>query len=108
MVKHSRTATKGQALADFIAEFTGVEEDSKSPKQPQGQTPQKVTNPPEENNQAHVDPALPIWILHVDSSSDSTGSRAGLILTSPDQMGINYTLCFNFKAYNNEAEYEPS
>lgn len=46
------------------------------------------------------------WELHVDGASNSGGSGAGLVLVSPDQYKTNQALCFNFKASNNEAEYE--
>ena len=56
-----KTAIKGQVLADFVMEFTsGV---------------------PDENAQTMTD--LPIWKLSVDGASNTQGSGAGLILTSP-------------------------
>ena len=35
-----------------------------------------------------------------------TGKRAGLILTSPEGIDVEYALRFGFHASNNEAEYE--
>ena len=51
-------------------------------------------------------PDLPIWRLFVDGAANAQGSGAGLILTSPDEIDVEYTLRFDFQASNNEAEYE--
>ena len=51
-------------------------------------------------------PDLPIWRLSVDGAPNSQGSGAGLILTSPDEIDVEYALRFGFQASNNEAEYE--
>ena len=79
-----KTAIKGQVLADFGMEFTSAE--------------------PAENTQAPTD--LPIWKLSVDGATNAQGSGAGLILTSPEGIDIEYALRFGFQASNNEAEYE--
>ena len=42
----------------------------------------------------------------MDGASNAQGSGAGLILTSPEGIYIEYTLRFGFHASNNEAEYE--
>ena len=78
-----RTAIKGQALADFIAEFTF---------------------PSEEDRDGQNEP--PKWKLFVDGSSNENGSGAGLMLVSPENHRISSALRFAFKASNNEAEYE--
>ena len=49
---------------------------------------------------------LPIWKLSVDGASNAQRSGAGLILTSPEGIDIEYALRFGFQASNNEAEYE--
>ena len=49
---------------------------------------------------------LPIWRLSVDGAANAQGSGAGLILTSPNGIDIEYALRFGFQASNNEAEYE--
>ena len=59
---------------------------------------------PTENTQAPTD--LPIWKLSVDGAINAQGSGAGLILTSPEGINIEYALRFGFQASNNEAEYE--
>ena len=49
---------------------------------------------------------LPIWRLSVDGVANAHRSGAGLILTSPDGIDVEYALRFRFQASNNEAEYE--
>ncbi|KAL5571307.1 hypothetical protein UlMin_020904 [Ulmus minor] len=80
-----RTAIKGQALADFIAEFTYTPEMS-----------EKITTQTQ-NSQ---------WKLYVDGSSTETSSGAGIILVSPDGVKLSCAIRFKFKATNNQAEYE--
>ncbi|XP_027158219.1 uncharacterized protein LOC113759836 [Coffea eugenioides] len=83
-----RTAIKAQALADFLAELT-FDEANKS-------TSAKTS--------ATAEPQR--WILHVDGSSNSEGSGAGLLLEDPQGEVCSYALRFDFAASNNEAEYE--
>ena len=80
----SKTAIKGQILADFVMEFTLTE----------------LT----EATQLTSD--LPIWRLSIDGVTNAPGSGAGLILTSSDRIDIEYALRFGFRDSNNEAEYE--
>ena len=84
IIYKTKTAIQGQVLADFIMEFTSIES-------------AKI---------AQTMPDLPIWKLSVDGAANSQGSRAGLILTSPKGIDIEYALRFGFQASNNEAEYE--
>ncbi|XP_052193952.1 uncharacterized protein LOC127802277 [Diospyros lotus] len=77
-----RTAIKGQALADFIAEFTG---------------PAQVGEEASEG---------PSWELYVDGSSNDQGTGAGVLLISPEGHRILCALRFGFPATNNEAKYE--
>ena len=79
-----KTAIKGQVLVDFVVEFTSAE--------------------PAENAQTPTD--LPTWKLFVDGATNGQGSGAGLILTSPEGIDIEYALRFGFRASNNEAKYE--
>ena len=51
-------------------------------------------------------PDHPIWRLFVDGAANAQGSGAGLILTSPNEIDVEYALRFGFQASNNEAEYE--
>ena len=79
-----KTAIKGQILADFVMEFTSAEL----------------------AKDTQTTPDLPIWKLSVDGATNAQGSGAGLILTSPEGIDIEYALRFGFRASNNEAEYE--
>ena len=79
-----KTKIKGQVLADFVMEFTSAE--------------------PVKNTQTVTD--LSIWKLSVDGAAYVQGSGAGLILTSPEGIDIEYALRFGFHTSNNEAEYE--
>ena len=80
----SKTAIKGQILDNFVMEFTPAE---------LAEATQLTSN-------------LPIWRLSVDGAANAQGSGAGMILTSPDGIDIEYALRFGFQASNNEAEYE--
>ncbi|KAH9687911.1 Ribonuclease H [Citrus sinensis] len=79
-----RTSVRGQAVADFIADFTEVE------------TPHSEVL--EEQSEQ--------WTLYVDGASNSKGSGGGLIVITPDKTEIGCALRFEFDATNNEAEYE--
>ena len=67
-------------------------------------TPSNTSTKPIKTTQ--LAPDLPIWRLSVDGAANSQGSGAGLILTSPDGIDVEYALRFGFRASNNEAEYE--
>ncbi|XP_025662052.1 uncharacterized protein [Arachis hypogaea] len=73
-----RGSVKSQYLADFLAEFTGP-------------------SPKTQNTQ---------WLLFVDGASNLQGSGAGILLENPEELVIEYSLRFSFKASNNQAEYE--
>ena len=49
---------------------------------------------------------LPFWRFSVDGATNAQGHGAGLILTSPNGIDVEYALIFLFQASNNEAEYE--
>ncbi|RDX88927.1 Retrovirus-related Pol polyprotein from transposon 17.6, partial [Mucuna pruriens] len=72
-----RGQIKAQALADFITKLTP------------------------EHEQVEGD-----WYLSMDGSSNQTRSGAGVILEGPDDILIEQSLHFDFKASNNQAEYE--
>ncbi|KAL0445278.1 UNVERIFIED_CONTAM: hypothetical protein Slati_2250500 [Sesamum latifolium] len=75
-----RTTIKAQALADFISEMAGMSmEDT---------------------------PSDQVWLLHVDGSSTTQGSGAGVVITSPQGEDLEFAVKFGFKASNNETEYE--
>ena len=46
------------------------------------------------------------WVLYVNGSSNKQGSGAGIILTTPEGIQLEYALRFRIPASNNEAEYE--
>ncbi|XP_022886722.1 uncharacterized protein LOC111402573 [Olea europaea var. sylvestris] len=79
-----RHAIKGQALADFMVEFT------KAPEM-----------------EALMEPAEPpAWKLFVDGSSGEAGAGARIVLESPEGHLLNCAVRFSFGASNNAAEYE--
>ena len=80
-----QTAIKGQALADFIAEFNYTLEMS-----------EKLMTQTQDSQ----------WKLYVDGSSTETSYGAGIILVSPDGVKLSCAVRFKFKVTNNQAEYE--
>ena len=78
-----RISIKGQALADFIVECSGITEED----DPAG-------------------PAAPLWKVFVDGASKENGAGAGIILVSQQGHHLQNALHFQFKASNNEAEHE--
>ena len=42
----------------------------------------------------------------MDGASNARGAGAGVLLTNPDREKLRYAFRFEFKASNNEAEYE--
>ncbi|XP_013739459.2 uncharacterized protein LOC106442303 [Brassica napus] len=46
------------------------------------------------------------WILHIDGSSNVRGAGVGIVLTSPTGDTASRAVRCNFKATNNESEYE--
>lgn len=86
-----RTAIKGQALADFLVEMSGNTEVAQGDPKP---------------NFSLADQALKEWKFFVDGASNEDGSGAGVLLVDPEGQEWAYALRFNFKATNNEAEYE--
>nr|XP_023875548.1 uncharacterized protein LOC111988025 [Quercus suber] len=78
---HPRTAIKAQALADFIAEFTALDEDS-------------LTNEAKK------------WTIQTDGSSAQKRGGVGVVIITPDGEMLKYEVQLKFSATNNEAEYE--
>ncbi|RDY14220.1 pol, partial [Mucuna pruriens] len=74
----SRGKVRAQALADFLVEMTPAAE-----MDGEGE-----------------------WFLSVDGSSNRTGSGAGIILEGPTGALLEQSLHFEFRASNNQAEYE--
>ncbi|KAL0433286.1 UNVERIFIED_CONTAM: Ribonuclease HI [Sesamum latifolium] len=75
-----RTTIKAQALADFVSEIAEMSVKDISQDQ--------------------------VWFLHVDGSSTTQGSGAGIVITTPQGEDLEFAIKFGFKASNNEAEYE--
>ena len=73
-----RPVLKGQALTDFIAEFS-----------------HKPDERPEEGSSPSM-PQVPKWVLYVNGASNDGGSRVGLILISPEGHRIHCALRFGF------------
>ena len=87
-----RTAIKGQALANFLVEFTYPED-----------MDEEVTPP---DLPLDLQLAILTSVVYIDGSSNKQGSRAGIILTTPEGIQLEYTLRFRFQVSNNEAEYK--
>ncbi|XP_077237305.1 uncharacterized protein LOC143878978 [Tasmannia lanceolata] len=89
-----RPAIKSQVLEDFVTECTmpveGHEDQDVSTEKPAPQPP------------ASGHP----WMLYVDGSANAGGSGAGLVISELDNLLVEYALKLDFKASNNEAEYE--
>ena len=82
-----KSAHKGQAAADFVAEFT----------EPREEVCRMMMK--EQGKKYH-------WKLHVDGSSNTHGSGAGIVILTPEGDAIECAMRFDFKATNNQAEYE--
>ncbi|XP_010496968.1 PREDICTED: uncharacterized protein LOC104773993 [Camelina sativa] len=84
------TAIKSQALADFVAEFA----------------PSMVREVIEEVKTLLDGTRNGEWKLYVDGSSNIRGTGLGLVLMSPTGDTASRAVRCNFRATNNEAEYE--
>jgi ribonuclease HI len=76
-----RNAIKGQALADFLVEFTNM------PETEEAKTERK-------------------WVIYVDGSSTKNNGEAKILLITPDGEELSSSLKLEFRTTNNEAEYE--
>ncbi|XP_034199529.1 uncharacterized protein LOC117614741 [Prunus dulcis] len=94
-----RPAEKGQAVADFISELTPATV------QPASEATTETILPYQTGAEC-LDTSTPVWCLHVDGSANQQGCGAGLVLTTPDGLKIEYALRFDFRTSNNEVEYE--
>uniref|UniRef100_A0A803N6C4 RNase H type-1 domain-containing protein n=1 Tax=Chenopodium quinoa TaxID=63459 RepID=A0A803N6C4_CHEQI len=86
----SRTAIKSQALTDFVADFSPTLEE-------EAQKEVLALQEPKAGQK---------WILHTDGAANIRGVGLGVVLTSPHGDKIAQAIRCNFKATNNEAEYE--
>ncbi|XP_010677960.1 uncharacterized protein LOC104893543 [Beta vulgaris subsp. vulgaris] len=83
-------AIKSQALADFVADFI----------------PRLKAIAQTEVSMFEVNTTNSKWILHVDGSSNFRGAGLGVLIKSPQGDIIARAISCDFKATNNEAEYE--
>jgi hypothetical protein len=75
-----RNAIKGQVLADFVAEFTGIIEEA----------PLKVD----------------LWIIHIDGLATRQNGGARVVINAPNGKNLHNSWRLEFWVTNNEAEYE--
>ena len=76
-----RHAIKAQTLANFIAEFIPIHNDSEVVEDKK-------------------------WIIHVDGSSTQHAGRIGVVLQSPEGDKLTYKVRLQYQATNNEVKYE--
>lgn len=88
---HPWGAIKGQVIANFIAKYTHM---------PEGETWAQEEQP------GKAKATQVTWILYVDGSSTSKSVGEGVILITPERTKLECAIKFEFKATNNEAEYE--
>jgi hypothetical protein len=77
----SRNAIKGQALADFVAEFTNLLDNEDSTR-------------------------TRTWVIYVDGLSMKKHGRAGIMVITTNAKELCSSLKLEFKTTNNEVEYE--
>ncbi|XP_059629684.1 uncharacterized protein LOC132272581 [Cornus florida] len=76
----SKVSHKGQALADFLLDYEDTPEEPELPE--------------------------PQWELRVDGSSNQTTAGVGVVISTPEGTKLQQSVCLNFPATNNKAEYE--
>ncbi|XP_074365336.1 uncharacterized protein LOC141706495 [Apium graveolens] len=86
----SRTTIKSQSLADFMADFS----------------PTLLNQTDEELRHLVLKIEMKPWSLYTDGASNQNGTGLGLVLKSPQGDIVVYSVCCEFKATNNESEYE--
>jgi ribonuclease HI len=86
-----RTAIKGQVLADFVAEFTLTSEQKDL-----SETTFQENSPKDSG----------WWKVYVDGASYAKGLGTGVVIIMLDETVIELSIRLDFKASNNEAEYE--
>ncbi|XP_077232426.1 uncharacterized protein LOC143869752 [Tasmannia lanceolata] len=99
-----RPAIKSLALADFIVESTAPATELTIMENARGPTEQTACEDmrpysAEQSGEIH-------WTLHVDGSAGKTGRGAGVVLHGSEGFTLEYALRLDFKASNNEDEYE--
>ena len=91
-----RTSTKGQVLADLVAEFAECPEEVNVEKHDMDEKSIGVISVQCSTS----------WEVYVDGVANQRGSGVGLVLVSPEKITIEKSLRLSFWATNNEAEYE--
>ncbi|XP_071933202.1 uncharacterized protein [Coffea arabica] len=99
-----RMAIRAHALADFIAE--GVSFELQGAEQTTGRTEAREAKAKAELAKKAAEQAIPTWTLYIDGVSNKEGCGVGLLLISPTGEKLAYALRFDFRASNNESEYE--
>ena len=85
---------KAQALANFIMEFSTTS------------YPDTTANPdPDPTNPDWLEGSK-TWVLYRDGASNQSGCGAGVIVIDPEGIECSHCFRFEFKATNNEVEYE--
>ncbi|XP_024164072.1 uncharacterized protein LOC112171062 [Rosa chinensis] len=92
-----RTAIRGQAVIDFIAELT-----ESQPEHTTDVVSEDIIQHPEANQTR----TQSRWNLYVDGSACSKACGAAIILAGPGGLNVEYALKFDFKASNNMEEYQ--
>nr|CAD39683.1 OSJNBb0089K06.14 [Oryza sativa Japonica Group] len=87
---------KSQVLADFVAEWTPVDDLVLS----------NVPSLPGDGEDPNADIRGGHWVMHFDGSLNLQGAGAGVTLTSPSGDILKYVVRLDFRATNNMAEYE--
>ncbi|XP_074351495.1 uncharacterized protein LOC141690608 [Apium graveolens] len=90
IIYEPRTTIKSQVLADFVADFS----------------PNLLCEADEELQQILSTRKMESWSLYTDGASNVNGTGLGLVLKSPQGDTLAYSICCEFKATNNESEYE--
>ena len=96
---------KGQALADFIVEFT-YSNAAKVTGTTDSVEAAKAARVRERDNSISTEEGAEQWTLYMDGASNDNGFGVGMILISPEGHKIHRVIRFGFKALNNEAKYE--
>ena len=102
---HSRTGIIGQALTDFIIEFTYAST-AKVAGIVDGIEAAKVVEIGNKGDSAPTQEDTQQWTFSIDGASSENGSAAGMMLISPKGHEIHCALRFGFQASNNKAEYK--
>ena len=91
-----RTSTKGQVLADLVAEFA----------EPPIETLTELRGVEGKLVGVVSAPKPPCWKVYVDGAANQKGSGVGLVLITPEGAIIEKSLRLGFSATNNEDEYK--